>query len=126
MSTCAACGDEYDETGGCEGSGVLCPACLDSACARFRAQLDTGVPWTPILPGSVPVLLASYRQARQETDHLRSVLDSVGLVLPELGAGLDEAGDPLVLLGRIPLPVARHLARLLENHPPEENTQQAA
>jgi len=123
MGTCVACGDFFDET---DGGGELCPGCLDSVCVRFRALLDTGVPWTPIVPGSVPVLLASYRRARAETERLRSVLEGVGLVFPELGAGLDEAGDPLVLLGRVPLPVARHLARLLENGPPQDNTRQAA
>jgi len=125
MSTCEACGNHYGGHHDAGGEG-LCPECQDGLCRYFRGQLDAGVPWSPVEPGSLPVLLEAYRQARDEARHLGEVLGAFGLEFDELGAGLDNGGGPLVLLGRVSLLTARRLACLLERPPDGGGTRNAA
>ena len=123
MRVCAACGVCFDNR---KGGGGLCPGCWDSVCGAFGTEVAALAGGLVVGPGAVPVLLASYRQARQVVDRLRSVLDGVGLVFPELGAGVDAGGRPVVHLGAVPLSTARRLARLLPGDPPGTDTRRAA
>lgn len=89
---------------------------LDESCGREAAAWTEELPWHPVGPDEPAALVAAYRRARLVATELRAILVAAGVDANELRslcASVDEAGEPVVVLGQISADTAELLCRLL-------------
>ena len=83
---------------------------------RELTELEVGPPWWAMVPGEMAGLVAAWGEACRTVDRLRAALVGAGVAdseVPDLAAGLDGFGRPVVLIGAVSATTAGTVADLL-------------